>query len=532
MNSDRNFKNQLISFLEKQAHWIVITSVIIILGVTLLPFDFSIPQDLSFRYVFNRFRQTTNEEDLIVNIFFFMPLGLGLAAFWHKKNRLNWLIILTIYLINFSLSLFVEICQLFLISRAPTFTDVVTNSLGGCLGGILFWFLASFQQESLQCFSFLKIFRDPFIQLKSLTVFWLFYFFLMAFLLFNVQDSTKLSNWDSKFPLLVGNEATGDRSWSGQISYLCISKNSFNKEKIAQLIHDNSCTSLAETSPQSDNFITAYSFLDSQVAYPELTHNLPELEIQETYPVSVKNTAIVLDQKNWLKTKIPALKLTRNLQDSSQFTVLTKIATNNFKQEGPARIISLSQNHLVRNLTIAQWRKDLTLRVRMPLTGINGKKPEIRIRNFFNDSNFHTLAIAYDGLRLRTYVDQVENAHKLYLGSEAALFWSVFSIIAEKMYLNVANDHFYHLLYYSLIFAPLGICLGLIAKLLQTRLIGWSIFLIGGLIMPPLIIEAIITSNSNRFWNWHYLSLGLTVLTVSFMLTKWLNKTSKISLIK
>jgi hypothetical protein len=228
----------------------------------------------------------------------------------------------------------------------------------------------------------------------------------------------------------------------------------------------------------------------------------------------------VVGKQNWLKTKIPTLKLTQQIQNTSQFTILTKIATTNFQQEGPARIISLSQNNMMRNLTIAQWRKDLTLRVRMPLTKTNGKNPEIRIKNFFSDNNPHQLAIAYDGLQLRTYIDQVDNGYKLYLGSEAALFWSVFAIIAEKMYLNVANDPFYHLLYYGLIFAPLGISLGFISNLLKTRLTGWFILIIGGLVIPPLLIETIIATNSNRFWNWQYLSLGISVITISFLLTK------------
>jgi VanZ family protein len=528
MNSDRKSSNKLISFLENQSHWIIALSAVMILCFTLLPFDFAIPYNFSWHYVHDNFRQTTSLNDLVVNVFFFMPFGLGLAAFLHKKNQLILQIIILVFCFGFFLSLFVEIGQLFLISRSSTYTDLLTNSLGGVLGGIIFFLLTKLDRQVFQSFSFLKVFRNSLIRLKSLTILWLCYFFLMSFLLMNMQNSTKLSNWDLKFPLIIGNEATGDRGWTGQISYLCITEKSFSKNQIEQqLKNNNSCTT---SNQESDRFITAYSFLDSQKSYPELTQNLPHLENKKNNISPVKNTGIVVDRQNWLKTKIPAIKLTQKLQDSSQFTLFTQIATNNCEQEGPARIISLSQNHMVRNLTIAQWRKDLTLRVRMPLTGTNGKKPEIRIRNFFKDTNYHQLAIAYDGLRLRTYVDRIENAHKLYLGSEAALFWSVFAIIAEKMYLNVAHDPFYHLLYYGLIFAPSGICLGLISNLLRTRLLGWLILTLGGLIIPPLLIEAIIASNSNRFWNWNYLSLGITVLTISFLLTKWLSHSQKLSL--
>jgi glycopeptide antibiotics resistance protein len=528
MNSDRNSPNKLISFLENQSHWIIVLSVVTILCLTLLPFDFAIPYNFSLQYILDKFRQVTSWDDLVLNVFFFVPLGLGLAAFVHKRNRFNLQILIAVFLVSFCLSLLVEVCQLFLISRNSSFTDILTNSLGGILGGIIFLLLARFDRQVWQGFSFLKVFHNSFIKLKSLTIFWLCYFFLISFLLINVENHTDLSNWDLKYPLVIGNESTGDRSWIGQISYLCITEKSLSKEQIErQFQNKNSCTTLAQ---KSDDFIAAYSFLDSQKSYPELTQNLPELEQTQNNFIPVKDTGIVVDRENWLKTKIPVLKLTQKLQDSSQFTIFTKIATTNFKQEGPARIISLSQNHNWRNLTIAQWRKDLTIRVRMPLTGVNGKKPEIRIRNFFNDTNYHQLAIAYDGLRLRTYVDRIENAHKLYLGSEAALFWSVFAIIAEKMYLNVADDPFYHLLYYGFIFAPLGICLGLISNFLQTRLLGWLTLAIGGLIIPPFLIEGIIASNSNRFWNWNYLSLGITFITISFLLTKWLSHSQKLSL--
>jgi hypothetical protein len=72
--------------------------------------------------------------------------------------------------------------------------------------------------------------------------------------------------------------------------------------------------------------------------------------------------------------------------------------------------------------------------------------------------------------------------------------------------------------------------LGLISNLLHTRLSSWLTLAIGGLIIPPLLIEALIASSSNRFWNWNYLSLGITMITISFLLTKWLSYSQKLSL--
>jgi glycopeptide antibiotics resistance protein len=267
MNSDRNFPNKykLISFLENQSHWIIALSAVTILCLTLLPFDFVIPRNFSLRYILDNFRQATSWDDLALNVFFFVPLGIGLAAFGRKRNQLNWQIITTGFLVSFCLSLLVEVCQLFLISRNSSYTDILTNSLGGILGGIVFLLLAKFARQVWQIFSFLKVFRNSFIKLKSLTILWLCYFFLIAFLLINVQNYTDLSNWDLKYPLVIGNESTGDRSWSGQISYLCITEKSLSTEQIErQFKNKNSCTTSAQN-PMTLSQLILFSILKNHI---------------------------------------------------------------------------------------------------------------------------------------------------------------------------------------------------------------------------------------------------------------------------
>ena len=516
MKSEPNFARQLIYFLESKALFIIAISTVAILFVTLLPFDFSIPYNFSLKYIYSNFLETTYIFDLIVNVILFIPLGLGIAAWLNKRKFSKAKIIKITSLASLSLTLTVEVCQLFLVSRNPSLSDLVTNSFGGFVGAFLFFNLIKYQQKLSQLFSFLTIFRSRNLQFKGLIILWLSYFFLMSFLLMSIDNRTKVSNWDTNFYLVVGNEATGNRSWSGKIAYLCISQKSFYQQQLEKILaNENSCKIL-ENDP--DNLLTAYSFSDGQklVLDPQNTTSLED------------STGIIVNPKHWFKTKNPASELTRNIKNSSQFTIITKIATANLTQEGPARMISLSKNQYWRNLTIAQWRKDLSIRMRTPLTGGNGTKPEIRINNFFTDTNFHQIAISYNGTRFKIYVDEVAKPESLYLGSEAALFWSIFSIIAEKMYLKPANNSFYIILYYALIFAPLGFLWGAISNFLHTRLLGFIAFLIGGLIIPPLIIETIIANSSDRYWNGSYLSIGIAVIIISFLVTKLLfNKRQK-----
>lgn len=516
MKSEPNLARQLIYFLESKALFIIALSFVGILFVTLLPFDFSIPHNFSLKYIYSNFIETTYIFDLIVNVILFIPFGFGIAAWLNKRKFLRAKSIRIAFLASSSLTLTVEVCQLFLVSRNPSLSDLVTNSFGGFFGAFLFFNLIKYQQQLSQLFSFLTVFRSRNLQFKTLIILWLAYFFLMSFLLISVDDRTKISNWDTNFYLVVGNEATGNRSWSGKIAYLCISKKSFYRQQLEKILaQKNSCQAL-ENDP--DNLLTAYSFSDRQ-KFAIDSQNSTSLKERDT--TSLENsTGIIVNPKHWFKTKNPASELTREIKDSSQFTIITKIATANLTQEGPARIISLSKNQYWRNLTIAQWHKDLSIRMRTPLTGGNGTKPEIRINNFFTDTNFHQIAISYNGTRFKIYVDEVAKAESLYLGSEAALFWSIFSIIAEKMYLKPANNSFYIILYYGLIFTPLGFLWGVIYNFLHTRLLGFITFLIGGLIVPPLIIETIIATNSDRYWNSSYLTIGLAVIIISFLLTK------------
>ena len=523
MNRDRNLARKFLIFLENKAYFPIVIGALIILFATLLPFNFATPRDLSWIYIINRFSQKTNPTDIVVNVILFLPFGWGLAALLSKTRKPIIVRIIVPVAIGFFLSLTVETAQIFLVSREPSIADLITNSFGSFLGAVTILYLDIFNRQLSYLFSWVVFFDNPARQLKTLIILWLSYLFVICFILVNVEDSTRLDNWDLKFPLLVGNEVTGDRPWSGKIADFCMTKNALSRSQIDRLLNANQACIILKNN--SDALVTAYFFNGSHQSYFDLTRNLPNLDNQKESRLPVTKQGVVINQQNWLKTTFPAIKLTQEIQNSSRFTIFTKIATDNFQQEGPARIISLSQNHLWRNFTLAQWRNDLSIRIRMPLTGINGKKPEIRVKNFFTDREIHQLAIAYNGFRLRVYRDRIESEQSLSLGSEAALFWSIFTALRDNLYLNIGNDLFYYSLYYGLIFVPLGISFGLILNRLYINRRSWVFFIIGGLIIPAFAIESIIATTSYRDWNWQYLSLGIIILSISFLLTQaWKQK--------
>ncbi len=532
MGEKNSFYQQLINFIDYRAIRIIMLNVVIIIFFTLIPFNFRIPPNLdisvdsSVQEWATYFKRTVHSGDIVSNIVLFTPFGFACTAFLSRhgllrvrSDRTNKSILASILMsvaAGFFLSLFVEFGQIFLSSREASTIDLTTNSLGALIGSLGFFILIIGRpryEKSFARFDFLTLRSSQF---KLISILWIGYLTLMVVLLVHVQDLTKLSNWEPDFPLLIGNEATKDRPWKGQIDNFCIADQALSRSQIDSLFQSqDSCSTLNN----GEALISAYSFEDDRSAYQDLNGQLPNLKVHTKDPAKVINSKGVISPNRWFQSPEAVPKLNNGIQKSSQFTLFTKIATASLDQRGPARIISLSKDAFWRNLTLGQWYQDLSLRVRMPLTGTNGKRPEIRINNFFEDTQLHQLAITYDGMRMQFFLDRIQNQESLYLGSEAAVFWSFLSLFADKIYLNPGLDFWNKLVYYLVLFAPLGILWGILFNLLHIRSRAYLGLVLSGLIVPPLLVEGLI-STMNREWNWSYLGLGFIVMMASFVFAK------------
>ena len=117
---------------------LMILSLLLISMSTLVPFDFSVLNEISwYKLVVEFYKPSANSNDLLLNILLFIPFGFGLAGFAYLKNNCvkEGLIFMGIV---FMLSMTIECLQVFLPERSTSFLDVVTNVLGGFLGFFLF----------------------------------------------------------------------------------------------------------------------------------------------------------------------------------------------------------------------------------------------------------------------------------------------------------------------------------------------------------------------------------------------------------
>ncbi|GEM_PF-4401414 len=91
------------------------------------------------------------------------------------------------------------------------------------------------------------------------------------------------------------------------------------------------------------------------------------------------------------------------------FTLVAGIESYSETQQGPARIVSLSDGTGARNFTLGQNGGDLVLRVRTPRTGGNGSNPQVTLAPL-PKKPFH-LAVTVDSDGIKVYIDGKQVAH-------------------------------------------------------------------------------------------------------------------------
>jgi glycopeptide antibiotics resistance protein len=457
--------------LRKWSEGMVVSSFILVLFMTLFPFNFQIRHDFSWTDLNNH----TNPGDFLVNIPFFIPWGVSLTYFLYRR-KLNWLAIAPIVLVgSIALSSLVELLQLFVPTRSSTPADVVSNTLGGIFGLIIFYFIR------LQILSRLN---KSFL-LKGLTIFFVGYLSLSCLLSMPLAKFYNLNLWDSSFPLLIGNESTGDRPWQGYISQLYLSDLAIDSERISKLM--TSSTSLDDLKNLA---IAHYSFTNGE-RYLDKIDRLPKLSWQGNLNPQDQQQGVLLTGDSWLSTEKPATLLKEKIAKTSQFTIITKVATTNTEQTGPARIISYSKDPLHSNFILGQEGQDLVFRLRTPLTGKNGDQPELVIPGVFSDILPHRLVITYAGSIVKIYVDTPKNTQSLELVPGTVL---MSYLLPAKAY----NSSNFMLLYYGIIFIPLGICLGVIYTIIKWKFPWQLILVINGIILPAFLLEGSFISQQGR----------------------------------
>ncbi|MGD1698502.1 VanZ family protein [Dapis sp. BLCC M229] len=446
---------------------LITLSWFVIILLTLFPYDFFIQETLSkfsYDFLLKRTERPANIQDLVLNILLFIPFGFGCTAFLTQVLNIKIITVAKLVVaVSFILSFVIEILQLFIPTRNPTYVDLLMNTLGGVTGFLIFYI---FRKYITKIFFQATAISEKLLSIPLLNVLIIIYIILAS--AFNVKfleaiETWNLSNWDLDYPLVLGNEVTEDRPWNGNISQLCIANRKISELEIDRILKYENCDGI------ENNLIAAYQFTPKNKNYfadrQGNSPNLVEKKQQLNYP---NQDSIQLGKLNWLQTQKPVTMLNEEIRDSSQFTLFIKYATLSLSQTGPARIISISKDPYNRNLTLGQWNHNLSIRIRNLITKKNGTRPEFSVANFFRDTEYHNLIITYDINNLSVYLDELTNKHIINFSPQTTLFWNLSPPFSSLIHVNKNNTRLYNFIYYIILVSPVVILIYLIMEQLIT----------------------------------------------------------------
>jgi hypothetical protein len=373
-------------------------------------------------------------------------------------------------------SLAVELLQLFLPSRFPSLLDVGSNAAGAVAGVYLHRAWAPWASAAAT-------------RLRSRTstavVAAVLVGFAIAALIGSaaLQARTRLSNWDDTYPLLIGNERTGDRPWRGRVYRIRLTDRAASAASL-RLFAEGSAPAMPGAPVASFDFAGAPPYRDAAGSVPDL--------VWTGRPGFTHARAVSVSEHAWLRTEGAAPGLVGELGRSNAFTLHVVCATDDETQKGPARILSNSVDPLHRNLTVGQQGRGLVVRVRTAHTGENAAAPEIVIPSVFSDTGLRDILVTYDGATLRTAVANTGRVLRFELspGSQIAAAW--FS------YFTSAELQRYKLTYVAFLFFPPALLVGVLGRR-NRRWLAWSAVWI---LTFALLLESTLVVVSGRPFDW------------------------------
>jgi glycopeptide antibiotics resistance protein len=474
---------------QASAEWsnrILILSLLGIAYLTLFPFKF----DFTATHILHRSPFLLGMSvkrvmylDFFLNVLLFVPFGFGVSAQACKRGGSRWASLLLALLAGAGVSYTVEVLQFYIPARDSGWEDVISNTLGSVAGFLLFELCggAIVEMMSKRENSFGR-WLSPRRAALLLAAYFAAWFGISALL----QNKTRLSNWDPQCTLFVGNDASGEHSWGGQITLLQIWNRPLPDKAIRQLAGRKSADEESAGFPP----------------YRDRTNFLPELGWTPEQPQFTKGGAPELGAKSWLSTKFPVENLTQQIRKSSQFTVHI-VCTPAAIQGASGRIVSLSQATDNVNFHLRQEGPALVFYFRNPLSA---KRSMLAwyVRGVFQAGQAQDIVAIYDGSEAFLYLDGNRVPQTYRLSPGASLMHSFYFIRPLDLDGCV-------IVYETLLFLPAGLLIGAAVMKWFTQKIFVGGMLALGWVLPALLLEVLLAGMSGRrIW------IGNIVLSLVF----------------
>lgn len=435
--------NQNLSYDSSWSNRILIIALAGIFFLTLYPFDFvrspSLPPGAS-PFLLSGIKSAGTLDDFL-NVLLFMPVGFGLAEKFREHGKTKAGTLFFTFLAGALLSYCIEFTQLFIISRDSGWLDVMTNSTGALVGGLVF---LTCGWGVLHLLSSIGATLYSFLVPRRLVWAIAFYFAIWLAISVPLQMQTRLSNWDPGSLLVVGNDATGETAsvWQGEVFRLQLWDQAFTHE-LARQITAGVTKQTSQYLPIAEYEFTAPPYRDRMNFLPDLSWTVQQLVHADASQLSANGVAGLASQG-------PVSNLVADVTQRNQFAIRVVCKPSGIVAVD-ARIASIAHGPKS-NIQIRQEDADLVVWLRTPLT-VRSSSLAWRIPDAFSAGAMRDILFSYNGSVGSLYVNGSPAANSYRLDPGTALA-SHFRMPRTK------ELNGYHDIYYALGFFPGGVLLG------------------------------------------------------------------------
>ena len=467
------------------AEWsnrILILSLVGIAYLTLFPFRLNFAATFVFhRYPFllGRTGKHQSHIDVFLNVLLFVPFGFGLCAKLRKRGTGLWTSLLLALAVGAGVSYIVEFLQFYIPPRDSGWNDVVTNAAGSVVGFFLFKLCGGALLEELSKWegSFTR-----WITPRRAAVLLAAYFAVLFGISVHLQRETRLSDWDPRYKLFVGNDASEKNPWRGQILLLQIWSRALPEGAIREM------SRRASPPEETAGLLGSYDFTGPAPirAQGDL---LPPLVWTPEQPQWMKARASELDGGSWLRTQIPLDNLTREIEKTSQFTIHVICAPAS-TGDATGRIVSQSETADYANFQLWQEGANLVFWFRNPLSETRSALAWTA-RDAFEAGKARDIVAIYDGSDAFIYLDgnRVPRSYRLSPGA---------SLLHRRIIIKTADLEACVIVYDTLVFLPAGLLIGVAGRKTSRQKISGVWITVLAWILPALLLEILLAGVSGR----------------------------------
>ena len=485
---------------------ILIAAIAGILFLTLLPFRFAfgakIP-GIASAFLLGSELKSVGPFNAFLNVLLFVPFGFGLSEKLRERGKSPAATAMTVLMAGAMFSYAIEFAQIYIPSRDSGWEDVLTNSTGSVMGFLFYELLGG---AVLRCLMRVEAALDSWLSLRRVALVLPVYLVLWFAISVQLQKDTRLTNWDPKSPLLIGNDASGRirHAWKGKVLTLQLWDRALPDDLARNLTSGQAPDGVQSGQLATYHFSGAPPFQDQRKFIPDLFWATKP-------PTQMDSKALYLNGESWLTTEVPVTDLVTDLVKAKQFSVRVVCAPAEIRGVD-ARIASISEASGLVNLSLGQTNADLVLWFRTPLS-LQLSHLAFYVPNVFATDQLRDILYSYDGSDLCIYIDgkKVPRTYRLGPGTSLAhLFRKTNPSVLEG----------YNYLYYSSVFLPVGFLLGLAGRKLTSLKGSYSVWLIVGFVLAPEFLEFILAWVSGRSPSIGYTTLSLFLAVGGFI---WIN---------